>query len=240
MGTGGDLYDVAGCVNGALHVLHVVDIDRRALTVFGFGAGAPGIAAHVLDGELFVALKDFLEDGLNLVSDGLVDLDGADGRGFLTAGHERPDLHLNLDHVRLSGCLIGVVAAARAEDLFHLLLDRTRDGNRRGHGQILVCAVLLSQFFALCVREVVLFGVVLHVGFGVILDGNRVGNHLGGLERFCIEGVQEAAGHDERLLTGGSALGLEQSDGLTGLFGVVRDGRLDALNNTGRQHGLGG
>ncbi len=81
VGTGGDLYDVAGRVNGALHVFHVVDIDCRALTVLGFGARAPSVAAHVLDGELFVALKDFLKDGLNLVSDGLVDLDGADGRG---------------------------------------------------------------------------------------------------------------------------------------------------------------
>lgn len=48
-------------VDGRLHVLVRVDIDRGALRML---AGTPRIAADVVDRELFVAVVDLLEDRL--------------------------------------------------------------------------------------------------------------------------------------------------------------------------------
>ena len=96
---GRDADHVAVRVDRALHVLHIVDVDGRALPVLGLLAGTPGIAAHILDRELLVALKDLLEHRLDLVRDGLIDRDGLKGRGLLPAGQQRPHLDRDVHHV---------------------------------------------------------------------------------------------------------------------------------------------
>ena len=182
-------------VDGSFHVLVRVDINCGALRVL---AGAPRVAAYIVDRELLGAVEDLLKDGLIDGSQRSVYLQVSLGGHLGAVGLQMPYRNHDLDHVSLSlscGLVLAVACAVNVGHLLSLGLRQTGDSGCGGGGR---------------------------TGGGRQVSGavNRCNRRL-----IRLEGGAEAVCHDQRLLTGGGA-GRGQNGGVRAGIGDAVDDRM--------------